>query len=173
MTEAQNTETESTELELEEEIPQQPAATEDLSADFADRVFERVTTTGAAALTGKGELIKRRRVSFMLDGASCSPDVYCDEDGNYLDFRVTVQSLNSREEVEAIQGVTDAGQVPFMLAKASLCRINGKPIAADRKDFHWEAFGQGGRQLVLLAFQQVGSASGIALGKFQASISVD
>lgn len=157
------------------EVPEQPdyAAKLDESVDLADRVFEKQTKTGAAALSG-GELIPRKRRTFIMDGASCAPFVYWDSGtGDYLDFKVTIQSLSHAEEIQAMTGVTDAGQVPSLLCKASLYAINGKPIRKDRKDFYWETFGQQGRQIVLIAFQTIGSASGAALGKFQRSLSLD
>lgn len=145
----------------------------DDSADLAQRLWERHTTTGAAALKG-GDLIPRKRRTFLMDGASCAPFFYWDVDsGEYLDFKVTMQSLTSLEEMNALNGVTDPGQVPYLLAKMSLYAINGKPIPRDRKDFYWESFGSQGRQIALMCFQMIGSASGVALGKFQRSISAD
>jgi hypothetical protein len=83
-----------------------------------------------------------------------------------------MRSLSTTEEIEALSGVSDAGQVPYLLARAALYAINGKPIPSDRKDFFWEGFGMQGRQICLMAFQHIGSASGAAVGKFQRSISV-
>lgn len=138
----------------------------------ADAVFQRLTQTGARALTGKGEIVPRRMRTFILDGQTCAPDVFVDEAGAYYDFEVTMRSLDSREEISALAGTTDPGAVPFLLAKQSLYAINGKAIPGDRKDFLWECLGMGGRQLCLMAFQHLGSASGAALGKFRRSISV-
>jgi hypothetical protein len=143
----------------------------DESADMADRIFRKLTVSGAGALDQKKQIIPRRVRTFILEGQCCSPDVFVDEVGDYFDFKVTMRSLSSQEEITALNGVNDPGQVPYMLARACLYAINGKPIPADRKDFFWEAFGQGGRQICLMAFQHVGSASGSALGKFRRSIS--
>lgn len=144
----------------------------DTSGDIADRIFNRITKVGPSALAG-GELIQRKTKTFLLDGASCSPFFFWDEGtGDYLDVEVTVRSLTTVEEIEALKGMTDPGQVPWLLARASLWALNGTPIPYDRKDFFWEGFGMGGRQLAMMAFQHIGSASQVALGKFQSSISV-
>lgn len=171
--------TETTETEPEVEGVEVPENQPDLSAkldestDLADRIFERQTKTGAAAM-GSDPIIPRKRRTFIMDGASCAPFIYWDSaTGDYLDFKVTIQSLSHADEIAAMTGVRDAGQVPSLLCMHSLYAINGKPIRKDRKAFYWETFGQQGRQIVLMAFQSIGSASGAALGKFQRSLSID
>lgn len=150
----------------------QPVAPVRRDPNIGDRVFQRLTRTGQAALGG-GEIIARKVYKFTLDGQSCAPFFFWDPDsGEYLDVEVTMRSLNSTEEIEALKGLTDPGQLPYLLGRASLYALNGTPIPEDRKDFIWEGFGMGGRQIALMAFQHVGSASGAALGKFQSSISV-
>ena len=143
----------------------------DRDAKLADRIFAKATKEGAGALGGK-EIIRRKTRTFVLDGQSCSPDLFVDESGDYYDFEVTMRSLSSAEEIRALDGVNEPGAVPFALAKASLYAMNGQVLKGDRKDFFWEAFGMQGRQICLMAFQHIGSASGAALGKFQRSISV-
>lgn len=141
-------------------------------AGVADRVFDRLTKRGAAALGG-GEIIGRKVRKFILDGQSCAPDFFVDPDtGDYFDVEVTMRGLSSSEEIAALNGVTDAGQVPYLLTRASFYALNGKVVPEDRKDFFWEGFGMQGRQLCLMAFQHIGSASGAAVGKFHKSITV-
>jgi hypothetical protein len=160
------------ELPAIEPLEDMPPLCVDKSPDLADQVYQRMTKTGMAALNGKRDIIARRVRTFVLDGMSCAPDVFVDAEGNYLDFEVTLRSLSSVEEIQALNGINDPGEAPFRLAKASLYAINGKPISGDRKDFFWEAFGMQGRQICMMAFAHVGSASGAALGKFQRTISV-
>jgi hypothetical protein len=162
---------------VEEHIPDPTEETEAPvraggGANVVEDVFRRLTPTGPAALSGKKEVIPRRMRTFMLDGQSCSPDVFVDASGEYYDLEITMRSLDSSEEIAALQGVNDPGAVPYVMAKASLYMVNGRKIPADKKDFLWECFGMGGRQLCLMAFQHVGSASGAALGKFRRSITV-
>lgn len=154
----------------EQEAPEPEPQPENFSKGYADQIFERVTKTGPGALNGRKRLIEPRRVTFTLDGSTCEPDIFIDSEGNYEDFQVTLESLDSRSEQEALAGVTDAAQVPFALAQRALWGINGKRIPDDRKAFFWEAFGMGGRQVVLMAFQSIGGASAAALGKYQRSI---
>lgn len=154
------------------EVAEDPPAPAPRDPGVADRIFQRVTKRGAAALTG-GEIIQRKLRSFVLDGQACTPDFFIEPStGEYFDVQVTLRSLTSAEEIEALNGLTDAGQVPYLLTRAALYAINGKPIDPDRKDFFWEGFGMQGRQLCLMAFQHIGSASGAAVGKYQRSISV-
>lgn len=155
----------------EAEAPAPPPPPRD--AGVADRVFQRLTKSGAAALGG-GEIIGRKVRKFILDGQSCAPDFFVNPDtGDYFDVEITMRGLTSSEEIAALNGVTDAGQVPYLLARASFYAINGKPITDEaRKDFFWEGFGMQGRQLCLMAFGHIGSASGAAVGKFHKSITV-
>lgn len=136
------------------------------------RLFEAKTKTGQEALAGGGDLIRRSEAHFILDGASATEDFFVDQNGEYFDVRLTVRSLTSQEEIEALQGLRDASMVPFMLAKACLYALNGTPLDAVQKEFLWEGLGMRGRQLCLVAFQQMGGASDAALGKFQASFSL-
>jgi len=153
-------------------VPAEPPARQDLSPDLAQRIWDRVTQVGPGALTG-GELIQRKQRSFILDGQAATPFFFWDTTtGEYVDVKITMRSLNSVEEAHALDGLTDPGQMPFLLAKAALHAINDTPIPRDRLDFFWEGLGMGGRQLAMMAFQEVGSASAAAVGKFRSSISV-
>lgn len=143
----------------------------DRSVDLAQRVFDKMTKTGSGALRGGQEVIPRRMRRFILDGAVCAPDVFVDGNGDYIDFEVTMRSLSSKEEISALDGIANAGAVPFALARASFHAINGKVLDPGQKEFFWEAFGMGGRQICFAAFQQVGSASGVSLGKFLSTVS--
>lgn len=146
---------------------------EDFGSDLLDRVWNANTREGKDALKA-GPIVKRKRKTFTMDGSQCAPFMFVDAaTGDYVDFKITMQSLTSTEEVNALGGVTNPGQIPSLLAKHSLYAVNGKPIPADRKDFLWEALGQQGRQICLVAFSQLGSASAAAMGKLARSISTD
>jgi hypothetical protein len=136
--------------------------------ELITQLFERKTSVG---LTTDKPLIERRKFEFQLDGSACAPGVFVDEDGEYFDVMVTLQSLSSAEEIEALTGVRDPNQAPYVLAKRSLLALNGHVLSADEREFFWEALGMGGRQLAFLAFGTIGSASGVALGKFRATFS--
>lgn len=156
-------------------VPEEPAAAaiEDFGPDLLDRVWQANTREGKGALRA-GPIVKRKRRTFVMMGSQCAPDLFTDPaTGDYIDFKITMQSLTSTEEVEAIGGVTNPGQIPSLLAKRSLYAVNGKPITPERRDFLWEALGQQGRQVCLVAFGQIGSASMAAMGKLASTISVD
>lgn len=141
---------------------------EDKRSDLLDRLVARHMPSGAAALK-PGEIIKRREVSFDLDGVECEPDMFVDENGDYITFRVTLRSLGSAQEIEAMRGVKDGTEAPLRMCKLALHAINGKPIERDRLDFFWEALGSGGRQMCFAAFQSLGAASEAAMGKYLTS----
>lgn len=149
------------------------AEKENFSPDVLANIFARMAPTGAAALRGSGEVIRRNSYTFTLDGASATPEFFVDSDGNYFDVQITVRSLNSAEEIAALQGVTEAAQVPYLLANACLYALNGTPVAEAQKAFLWEGLGMRGRQIVLLAYNMVGGASQGALGKFQRTFAVN
>lgn len=118
---------------------------------------------------GPRAAIPRRTMTFIIDGATTA--VFEDDEGNPLDFYVTMRSLTSSEEIQALKGMTAAPDMPALLAKASLYACNGTPIPVDQKDLFWEALGNA-RQILTMAFSAIGSASNVALGKYQRSISV-
>lgn len=118
---------------------------------------------------GPRAAIPRRTITFLIDGAATA--AFSDEEGNPLDFHVTLRSLTSGEEIAALKGMTAPADMPAMLAKASLYACNGTPIDPDQKDLFWEALGNA-RQIVTMAFNAIGSATNVALGKYQRSISV-
>lgn len=137
----------------------------DASPDLAERIFQQFTRVDREALKG-GEVVPRRTYTFILDGASCEPGVFQTPDGKYFDCKITLRSLRSDEELEALSTVQSAGQVPGVLTKKALWQINGKTLTFDQKTFFWEAFGMTGRTLCTLAFQTyIGSAGEGALGK--------
>lgn len=152
--------------------PVQPAgyvySPEDKRTDLMDRLVARHMPSGKDALK-PGEIIKRREVSFDLDGVECEPDMFVDENGDYITFRITLRSLGSAQEIEAMRGVKDGTEAPLRMCKLALYAINGKPIAADRLDFFWEALGSGGRQICFAAFQSLGAASEASMGKYLTS----
>jgi len=145
----------------------------DLSENLAERLFERFSKGGGDALKNTAELFPRRTMSFIMAGDACAPHVFWNpHTGAYIDFRVTLRSLSSTEEIQAMRGVRDGAVVQYNLARAAFHAINGKPIPENRKDFYWEAFGMGGRQMCMVAFQMIGSAGDSALGKFQSTSTI-
>lgn len=150
----------------EEELKELQASLVNKSPDVAAMAFKKCTRSGKDARS-KGALIKRHEVTFQMDGASCAPEVYMDEEGDHFDFMVTMRSLSPQEEDTVMAGVkiATAGTVPLKLVLASLYAINGEPIKQNQKDVIWASFGQGGRQICQMQFARIGSASEAALGK--------
>jgi hypothetical protein len=136
------------------------------------QIFEQRTKVGPGALKDGGEVIERKRFSFILDGSVATPGFFQDEDGVFFDVKIGLHSLTSAEEINALKGMRDPGQAPFMLAKSCLASLNDERLTAEQRDFLWEGLGMGGRQLCLMAFQSFGSASYAALGKFQSTLTV-
>jgi len=130
-----------------------------------------MTTTGQGAFAGGGEIIKRRYITFDVDGAECAPDVFVDEGGGYVMFTLTLATLTAGEEVNVTREVVDPGEAAFKTVQASICRLNGAPVVGDESDFVWEALGPKGRQLAVAMYQEIGSLSSAMMGKALASSS--
>jgi len=140
--------------------------------DLLQSIFDRMPK-GATALSSGGSMIKPRRVKFIFDGTAGAPGVFADAEGNYLDVEITVQSLSSAEEIEALAELEgNAVAAPFALAKRSLYAIEGTRIKKEERDFIWEALNQSGRQLVIMASQSLGASSEVLMGKYQSSFTV-
>lgn len=160
----------------EGEAPDQSAMLSDnkrAAATFMDELFGRLPK-GMDALSGKAtQLIKPREVTFLFDGSAGAPDIFMDEDGNYLDVKLTIRSLSSAEEIEALGTIGgNALAAPLALAKRALYAVEDKAIRPEQRELIWEALGSMGRQLVLLAFQNLGGASDAAMGKYRSSFTV-
>lgn len=149
--------------ELEEERP----ARQNFSPGLMGQIWEKRVPQGAKALSHTGELVARAKFEFILDGSVCTPGFFADEEGDYFDVRITLRSLDSKDELAALHGLRDAGQSPFRLAKACLYALNDQPLTSEQRDLLWEGLGMGGRQLVLVGFNSIGAASMTALGKFR------
>jgi hypothetical protein len=135
---------------------------------LATAVFEKFTKSNMGALKG-GELFQRKEVTAVIDGSVCLPGTFCDESGKPFDFKVTLRSLTSSEEIAVFNEVDvseDQVSGAFQMAKKSLHKLNGAVIAAEQKDLLWELFGPGGRQLIVRKFGELNSISAGALGKF-------
>lgn len=137
----------------------------DKDTNLVDRLRARHMPSGRSALDA-GEIIKRRKVTFELDGVECEPDMFVNESGEYISFSVTLRSLTSAQEIEAMRGAKDGAMAPMLLCRQSLFAINEKPLSTTDRDFFWECFGASGRQICLMAFESLGAASRAALGKF-------
>ncbi len=138
---------------------------------LATNIFNRITETNAAALSGgKRDLFPRQEIDLIIDGSECAPNVFCDEDGVYYDFKITLRSLSSAEELDVFStsDVTE-DQVggAFQMAKKSFYKMNGTKMKSDQKDLLWELLGPKGRQLVMRGFGEISQISPAAVGKLR------
>lgn len=155
--------------DVEAKLRAQPLAGPEMVAQICARMPK-----GPGALRERGPLIRPRMVTFIFDGSSGAPGVFADEEGAYFDVEITLRSLSSAEELEALQNINGIGAaVPMEMTKRALYSIAGAPLKGeDQRSLMWEALGGAGRQLCLLAFQGIGGASGVDLGKYQRTFSV-
>ncbi len=151
---------------VEETLRKEEEARTDMRPDLLQRTMDRVLPKGAAALKGGASPIPLRKVSFMVDGAQCAEGVFVSANGDYLLFELTLQALSSAGEINALREVKSGPEAPHVMCKYALHAINGNVLDPEQRNFVWEALGMGGRQIALLAFQQIGAASDAALGKF-------
>lgn len=157
--------------------PIHPVADKEADAAAFRSIFDQATTRGAGAIGGKS-VVRRREITFVIDGgvgmlrADGAP-VFSDEDGNVLDVRIRMRSLTSAEERGVIKKVAgNPGSAPFELAKAALFSACGEKLDDAKKEWLWEVLGPGGRNLCVIAYNMIGGASATVMGKYQASISL-
>jgi hypothetical protein len=158
--------------------PVDAVATKEADAGAFAAIFEASTKRGAGALNGGSAALKRREISFLLDGgvgmlrADGAP-VFSDEEGNVLDIRINMRSLTSTEEKNVIKSaMQNPSSLPFELAKASLFKVAGEKVDAAKKEWFWEVIGSGGRQICVVAYTMIGGASQSVLGKYRTSMSL-
>ena len=143
--------------------PNKPEQPSNFDPTLLENTFNRLTKQGPEALGPGGDLIPRKRITFEVDGAECAPGVF---EGT---FQITLASLTADQEISISRGVTDPAEVVQLTVKHSIERMNGAPVVGDQLNFLWEALGPGGRHLVSIMFQEIGSLNPAALGKAQAS----
>lgn len=154
-------------MEAEEPVdPPVPRA----SDDFMDQLIARLPT-GKNALGGES-LVKRREVSFDFYGGDGAPGFFINPEGDFVDIELTLVSLSSKDEMDALKGLQEEVEAPYALAKKALWKLQGRVIPEDNKDLIWEGLGQTGRQLCIVAMQKNGAASEAAMGKFQRTFTV-
>lgn len=161
------------EAPLPEEAPE-VAANKLAPKDFMQSLKRRLPQGQAAMSGASNPLLRPRQVTFVFDGSEGLPSFFMDEDGNYLDVELTVRSLSSFEESDALRDLTKdtIATAPSALAKRSLYAVAGRPLDSDERDLIWEGLGAAGRQLVLMAYQNFGGASEAAMGKYLSSFTV-
>lgn len=164
-------ENETTTAQTETTVPRRMGNRENFSGDVLAQIVARKTRSGAAAMGDSREIIDRHVYSFVLEGDQGAPDFFVDSEGNYFDVRITLRSLTSREEIAALQGITDGSAAPLKLAMACLWKLNDQVLGPEEKELVWEGLGMKGRQLCLLGFNIIGGASQSALGKFRNTFS--
>jgi hypothetical protein len=129
------------------------------------RVFDRTTISGAGALSGTREIVPRKRITFPVSGEDCAPGMFVDATGAPLEFEITLAALSAAQEIKATRGVLDPTEAVQLMARSSIEKLNGAPVVGEQVEFLWEALGPGGRQLVIVMYQEVGSLSPANLGK--------
>lgn len=129
------------------------------------QVFERTTKTGPGAMSGVGgDIIPRRRIEFVIVVSELAPGVFTE------DIKITLAVLSAAMELKAVSGVADPAAAGWLTARASIELLNGAPIPeGDQMDFVWEALGPGGRQIVFMMYQEIGSLTPVGMGKARAS----
>ena len=129
-----------------------------------DMVMDRMLPKDGAALKA-GPIFERTEFTFPVSGDTCTDGVFYDESGDPQMFKLTVVSLTHQEELDATRSVKAPTDLPFMLAKKSLYKFNGKQLNDKKREFLWEALGPKGRQVVTVAYSEVNAAGDEALGK--------
>lgn len=103
--------------------------------------------------------LPRRQATFVVTADTCAPGIFD------ADIEITMRSLSSREELEAIRESRAAETLTLALAKRSIYAVDGAPVSEEEREFLWEALGTAGRVLVGGFFAQIGAPGELASGK--------
>lgn len=130
------------------------------------RAYEKATSeSGGKGLSG----LPSKKITFVIDHNACRPGVFD------ADFKVTLESLNSNQELAAAkESKGDSTAMAFIMAKKSMSHVDGVKIdsAVGEDEFLWEALDQSGRMLVVSMFAKVGTPDDESAGKAEGSLEV-
>lgn len=129
---------------------------------FMDRAAPKVSAGGQG-----GGAMRRREATCTIDHRMCEP--------GYFDaaFQITVSSLSSADELDALKTAGAETAIGHVMAKRSIRAMNGRPLSRIEVDMLWEALGFGGRVAVLNLFTvHCTGADGASLGKSLTSVEV-
>ena len=95
---------------------------------------------------GSGQAMRRREASTVIDHRLCEPGMFD------APIRVTVSSLNSADELDALKSAGSQAAIGHVMAKASIRKLNGRALKSFEVDMLWEALGFAGRVSVANLF---------------------
>lgn len=125
-------------------------------------IFERST---APLSTGGGpRALPRRTITFVVDHTLCAPGVFAE------DFELTLASLTPELELEAVNASGTSAAMGFEMARRTIVAFNGQALGAGQDEWLWRALDQGGRQLVVVMYAELGTAREEVAGKAKASL---
>lgn len=104
------------------------------------RFWDKVTVPMSEG--GMGGAIRRREVTFTISHELCEPGTF-DED-----IEVTLEGLNSKDELEALKGGSGGEAMGFEMAKKAIKKVGGYVLKSHEKGVFWEALGFSGRMVV-------------------------
>lgn len=155
----------------EKDTPEIPPQKRNDSPGLLATLVDQYSKEGTDVMQS-GEIVPRKRISFDVDGADCSPGMFVDDKGDPILFRIGLVALTSAMEISVVKGITDPAQAAQLTAKSSIELVNGAPVLQGSDlDFLWESLGPGGRQLVFMMYTEIGGLSPTGLGKASASCS--
>lgn len=129
---------------------------------FMDRAAPKMSEGGQA-----GGAMRRREATCTIDHRMCEP--------GYFDaaFQITVSSLTSADELDALKAAGSETSIGHVMAKRSVRSMNGRPLSRVEVDLLWEALGFSGRVAVMNLFTvHCTGADGASLGKSLNSVEI-
>jgi len=111
-----------------------------------DRFLDRVAPTIANG--GAGAAMRRHEASAIIDHRLCEPGMFD------APFKVTVASLSSDDELAALKNATSQTTIGHIMAKASIRKMNERPLKSFEVDMLWEALGFAGRVAIANLFMK-------------------
>ena len=136
------------------------------SPDAFDEFYKR--HTAKASTGGKPAPLRRRYATAIVDPSLCLPGAFGAK------FKLKMGSLNSNDEMKALQTGLDGQSVAYAMCKKAICEFNGRKLRKHEIDMLWEALGTAGRSAVTAVFMShCTGADEQALGKSLASVEIE
>jgi hypothetical protein len=131
------------------------------------KALSRLMARGTTDETGKGGMMRRRRMKFTMAKELCDPGLF-DED-----FDIVLVSASTQVELDALKKHTEnPAAILFEMAKMCIVSCDGEPVrdGDGSREVLWEALGFGGRSMLTRKWNELcGNGDQEALKKADSS----
>lgn len=153
-------------MEAAKEVEEVPLPAAPVRRQSLKAVFEENTATASEGI-GKRREMPRSTVELTVDHLICAPGIFAE------DFELKLRASTAAIEQNIAKAhKNDPVGYQNALARASLYQFNGVNITPGQDEWLWEALGPAGRNLAMVAWQQLVVPSDEAQGKAKGSLKI-